>query len=130
MSSDTDIEKDVNRGVAWVGLASSSVGLLDILSLFIILRFWISPSEYGIAAVAITLFPVLDRATDMGLSAAVIQRDDHTEEKISTVFWLNLAMTVVLFLLLIFLHLNISIFATFRTPIEHTAHPVAAKADP
>lgn len=100
MSDDTDIKKDVNRGVAWVGLASSSVGLLDILSIAIILKFWISPAEYGIAALAYTLFPVLDRATDMGLSAAVIQRDDHSEDKISTVFWLNVAISLVMFALL------------------------------
>jgi len=100
LSDDTDIKKDVNRGVAWVGLASSSVGLLDILGLIIVLRFWISPSQYGIAALAYTLFPVLDRATDMGLSAAVIQRDDHTEEKISTVFWLNVGISLLMFALL------------------------------
>jgi O-antigen/teichoic acid export membrane protein len=81
-----DISKDVNRGLAWVGLASTSVGVLDFVAQVVILALWISPEAYGIAALAITLFPVLDKATDMGLSAAVIQRDDHTPEKISTVF--------------------------------------------
>ncbi len=100
MSDGTDIKREVNRGLAWVGLASSSVGLLDVISLFLILGFWVSPTEYGVAALAITLFPVLDKATDMGLSAAVIQRDDHSEAKISTVFWLNLAMSVLMFAVL------------------------------
>jgi O-antigen/teichoic acid export membrane protein len=100
VADDGDIKKDVNRGLAWVGLASSSVGLLDAVGLFIVLGIWISPGEYGIAALAITLFPVLDRATDLGLSAAVIQRDDHTEGKISTVFWLNVVMSILIFLAL------------------------------
>jgi len=97
MSSDSDIKKDVNRGLAWVGMASSMVGVLDLVALVVVLKFWIGPEEYGIATLAITLFPILDKATDMGLSAAVIQRDDHTDEKISTVFWLNLAMSLVMF---------------------------------
>lgn len=77
-------------------MASSTVGVLDIVSQVVILAIWISPAEYGVAALAITLFPVLDKATDMGLSAAVIQRDDHTETKISTVFWLNLMMSLMM----------------------------------
>jgi len=100
VSEDRDIKKDVNRGLAWVGLASSSVGLLDALSTFILLAVWISPHQYGAAALAISLFPVLDRATDLGLSAAVIQRDDHSEEKISTVFWLNVMMSLLMFAVL------------------------------
>lgn len=98
MSSEQgDIKNEVNRGLAWVGAASSAVGLLDALALFIILAVWIPVGEYGTAALAITLFPVLDRATDLGLSAAVIQRDDHTDDKISTVFWLNVIMSLLIF---------------------------------
>jgi PST family polysaccharide transporter len=48
----------------------------------------------------VSLFPVLDRATDLGLSAAVIQRDDHSDAKMSTVFWFNVALSLVIFLLL------------------------------
>jgi len=84
----------VNRGLAWIAMASSLVWLLDIVSIVIILAFWITPEEFGVAALAISLFPVLDLATEMGLSAAVVQRDDHTPERVSTVFWLNLCMSL------------------------------------
>lgn len=103
MASDGDIKKQVNRGLAWVGLASSTVGLLDIIAIVVILALWVTPEQYGPAVLAITLFPVLDLATDMGLSAAVIQRDDHTESKISTVFWLNVIMSMLLFAAVAFL---------------------------
>jgi O-antigen/teichoic acid export membrane protein len=97
MSDPADIKTTVNRGLAWIGAASSMVWLLDIVGIVIILALWISPEEFGVAALAITLFPVLDLATDMGLSAAVIQRDDHTEEKISTVFWINVLVSGLMF---------------------------------
>jgi O-antigen/teichoic acid export membrane protein len=103
MPNERDIKKKVNRGLAWVGLASSTVGLLDIVAIIIILGLWVGPEAYAPAVLAITLFPVLDLATDMGLSAAVIQRDDHTEAKISTVFWLNVIMSVLLFAAVAFL---------------------------
>src|SRR5262245_39133736 len=91
----------VNRGVAWIGLASSAVGVLDFAAILILLRHWISVDQYGIATAAIWTFPILDLATDMGLSSAVIQKEDHTPERISTIFWLNLFMSLILWGLLV-----------------------------
>ena len=95
-SSHSDIATTVNRGLAWIGMASSMVWLLDILGMFIVLGLWIPPDQMGIAALAIPFFPALDLASEMGLGAAVVQRDDHTEEKISTIFWFNFLGSVVL----------------------------------
>lgn len=92
----------VSRGLAWVGAASSAVAALDLVAHFIIMAKWISPEQLGTAIYAVALFPVLDIATDLGLTAAVVQRDDHTPEKLSTLFWLNLAMSAVLALVLVF----------------------------
>lgn len=92
----------VNRGVVWVGIASSMVGVLDVIAFFIMITFWISQEEVGIAWLATSLFPLLDMITDLGLTAAVIQRDDHTEDRISTVFWLNVLLSLVLAAMLAF----------------------------
>jgi O-antigen/teichoic acid export membrane protein len=91
------LKTKISRGVAWIGLASTLVALLDLAAQVIMLHLFISPREYGIAALAVAFFPVLDYATDLGLSSALIQRDDHSPEKISTVFWLNLGMSLALF---------------------------------
>jgi O-antigen/teichoic acid export membrane protein len=88
---------NVNRGLAWTGVASSLVGVYDFLALLIILNTWVSPDDYGIATLAVWIYPILDQATDLGLSAAVIQREDHDPDKISTVFWMNLSIAAGLF---------------------------------
>jgi len=90
----------VSRGLAWLGIASGLVGVLDIAATLIILNVWISAADYGIATKCIWIFPILDQATDLGLSAAIIQRDDHTDERISTVFWINVILCVSMFGLL------------------------------
>jgi len=90
----------VSRGLAWIGVASSLVGILDLVALLIITRFFISSGEYGITRLGVWIYPILDQATDLGLSAAVIQRDDHDEAKISTVFWINLISAAALFVIL------------------------------
>jgi len=83
----------VDRGLAWVGLASVILGVFDVLSTVLVF-IWLSPHDYGVAMLAGTLFAVLDLATDLGLSSALIQRDDHTDERVSTVFWINLLMSL------------------------------------
>ncbi len=93
--------KKVGRGLAWIGAASSMVGVLDFIALLLMLGLWIPSEQYGIATKAVWLFPILDMATDMGLSGAVIQRDSTDPAKISSVFWLNLIMAAALFLVLV-----------------------------
>lgn len=98
--TDTNIKKSVHRGIAWASLASSLVGVLDIIATILIVGLWLTKEQFGVAMLAISVFPVLDIATDLGLAAAVIQRDDHSKIRISTVFWLNVAMSLTLFALL------------------------------
>jgi O-antigen/teichoic acid export membrane protein len=107
------MSKDVNRGLAWISLASTLVGVLDIVATLVILNLWVDDEQYGIATKAIWIFPILDQATEMGLSAALIQRDDHTESKTSTIFWINvIAGIIVLELLLL------------ATPVLAGAYPI------
>lgn len=90
----------MNRGLAWIGAAQTLISVLDIVSVLLILRFWVSRVDFGIQSLAYTLFPVLDIATDLGVSSALIQRDDHTPAKLSTVFWFNVLLSLLLFALL------------------------------
>ena len=101
MSEQKRMDTHVNRGLAWIGIASSLVGVLDLVAILVILNTWISAEEYGIATKCIWIFPILDQATDLGLSAAVIQRDDHSDSKISTVFWINLGTAALLFTVIV-----------------------------
>lgn len=102
MTDEPEIRGQVNRGLAWVGTASAAVAVLDIVAHFILLAVWISPEEYGTAIYALSLFPVFDLATDMGLASAVVQHDDHTPSRLSTIFWLNAIMSLVLSAALVF----------------------------
>lgn len=103
-SPEAKLQQQVSRSLSWVGLASTLVSILDFVAIVLILRFWLGKSEYGIATMAAWMFAILDYASDLGLSAAVIQRDDHTKDKLSTVFWANAGMSVVLVGLLAALH--------------------------
>lgn len=57
----------------------------------------LSPADFGLLAMAGSVTAFVGLFTDMGLSAATIQKDKITQQTVSTLFWLNL---VVGFLLL------------------------------
>jgi O-antigen/teichoic acid export membrane protein len=91
----------VNRGVAWAAGAQAVIAVTDLVSQMLVLALWVSPADYGIAGGAITLYALLDTAADSGVTSALIQRDDHTPERVSTVFWFNLMISSGLFVLLL-----------------------------
>ena len=101
-NGDNEDRAKVNRGLAWVGASSTIVWILDIVSIFVLLNVWLPPEEMGVAVLAITLFPVLDLIADLGVTAAVVQRDDHDQEVLSTLFWINLSISIVIFLVIWF----------------------------
>ena len=86
-----DLQRRIDRGAGWM-----VVGALDVVTLILLLRFWVTPEQLGIATLAVSLFPVLDVLGDVGLPASLVQRREQDERVLSTVFWLNLAVAAVL----------------------------------
>ncbi len=89
--------RKVSRAVAWVGAASSAVALLDVIALGLLLGFWVTPADLGLATMAATLFYFLDLATEAGLSSVLIQRKELDDDTITSVFWLNVVVSTALF---------------------------------
>lgn len=93
------MQKSVNRGLAWIGVASSLVGVLDVVATLLILNFWISTEDYGVVTKCIWIFPILDVATD--LTTAVIQHENYDQRTASAVFWFNVALATALFVVIV-----------------------------
>jgi len=100
--SERDERVRVNQSLAWVGAATAVMGVVDIFAKWLLFGLWITPEEYGVATLALVAIPLIDLATEGGLPAALVQQGDHTETRLSTVFWLNLAMSLVVIALLFF----------------------------
>ncbi|MBK9757256.1 MAG: oligosaccharide flippase family protein [Nannocystis sp.] len=90
----------MSQSLAWVGGVSVVLGVANVASMGVILALWISPEEYGVAALALAAFPILELATEMGLVSAIIQQGDHDQARLSTIFWLNMGATIIIVLVL------------------------------
>jgi O-antigen/teichoic acid export membrane protein len=84
----------------WLTLSQASRVILQMISLFILSRL-LQPSEYGLLAMATVATNFAFLLRDMGTGAAVVQKENLTEETKSTVFWLNVAMGFLLTLALL-----------------------------
>ncbi|HET9993158.1 MAG TPA: oligosaccharide flippase family protein, partial [Kofleriaceae bacterium] len=91
----------VSRGVAWAGAAQAIIAVADIISVFLVTAYWVPTSYLGIVGSVLPFYTALDYIADLGVSSALIQHDDHTPDRVSTVFWLNLLISAGLFVLLL-----------------------------
>lgn len=94
------LQTEINRGVAWIATSQAIVAIADIIAVLLVVAL-LPQSEYGLMMAAVPFYTVLDVASDFGVTAAIIQRDDHSPERISTVFWFNVLISGGLFLLLL-----------------------------
>jgi len=95
--ADPGIKKRIDRGVAWTGVAASTIALLDLVALALILRFWVSKEDFGLVSAVVTVFGALQLLGEMGLPAAIIQRDDDDPDRLSTLYWLGLIFGAALY---------------------------------
>ncbi|MBV8761652.1 MAG: oligosaccharide flippase family protein [Deltaproteobacteria bacterium] len=101
MSSAPSLGTKVNRGVAWATAGQAVIGVADLISQILIVALWIPAGDLGLAGGAMAFYTALDYIADLGVSSALIQHDDHTPERVSTMFWLNLLITGGLFVALL-----------------------------
>ena len=90
---DVSLSTKVNRGVAWAAGAQAVIAVADLVSQLLVVALWIPKGDLGIAGAAMVFYTALDYIADLGVSSALIQRDDHTPERVSTVFWFNLLVS-------------------------------------
>jgi O-antigen/teichoic acid export membrane protein len=87
-------EKTIRGGLARVLAQGASFGL-RLASLMILARL-LSPEDFGLVGMVTAFTGVLNLFRDFGLSTATVQRIDVTEEQLSTLFWLNVGVGLLL----------------------------------
>ena len=83
----------VVRGLLWKGGSQFARQLLRIIVAVILARL-LSPHDYGIAGMVIVFSALALIFSDLALGAALVQRDELTEEDRSTAFWTSLGAGV------------------------------------
>lgn len=83
------------KGVAWLSAAKLLVNLLNLCSTFILARL-LTPSDFGIVAMAMTVHAVMSAVTELSLSSALIHHEAPTERHFQTAWTMNLIRAALL----------------------------------
>ncbi|MEM7230032.1 MAG: lipopolysaccharide biosynthesis protein [Planctomycetota bacterium] len=90
---DRDLRGRTVRGGTFTMVGQAVKFVLGIASLSILGRL-LSPDEFGLVAMVLTLTSLATRFKDFGLSLATVQRGEINHDQISTLFWINVAIGV------------------------------------
>lgn len=95
----SSIKDEMIRSVFWSAVGKYSSIVVQLVITMVLARL-LSPKEFGVVAIATVLIAFLNIFSDMGLGAAIIQRQDLIKKDYNQIFTFSLFLAVLLGLLL------------------------------
>ena len=89
------------KGLFWSFLDSFGIYFIKFGFSIVIAR-TLSPSDYGLMGMIVIFTAIGDMLVESGFSMALIQKKDASDIDYSTVFWFNLSIAVIIYLVLFF----------------------------
>lgn len=101
MTDNSSLKSKATKGMVWSAFGIfSSQGISFVIG--IILARLLMPSDYGLIGMLAIFFAVSQLLVDSGFSNALIQKIDRTETDFSTIFYINLFVSLIIYLILFF----------------------------
>ena len=76
-------------GARWTTISTGIVTAVQFLQTLILARL-LAPEDFGLMAIVMMVLGFVQTYADMGISSAIIHRQDTTVEQLSSLFWLNI----------------------------------------
>ncbi len=83
------------RGAFWMMMSQGVIFVTNFVGVVILARF-LSPSDFGIMAMAATVSNLIMMFRDAGLTTPVVQRQDLSHAQLSALYWVNVSFGVAL----------------------------------
>ncbi|MBN2027617.1 MAG: MOP flippase family protein [Actinobacteria bacterium] len=85
-------------GVKWTTVSTAVSTTMQYLKIAVLARL-LSTSDFGLMGMTLVIINLAYYMVDLGISGAIIYRQDSTDEELSTLYWINLLFGSALFLL-------------------------------
>src|SRR5690606_3759209 len=86
--------------VKWTSVSMLIVTIVQFVQMAILARF-LNPTDFGLMAIIMVVIGFSQAFQDMGISNAVIQRQNISHIQLSSLYWLNIASGIVLTLIVL-----------------------------
>lgn len=101
-------QKTIN-GAKWTAYSTILITLLQLIQISILARF-LDATAFGLMAVVMVIIGFSQVFLDMGISNAIIFKQEITHEQLSTLYWVNIIAGFLLFLIMYILAPFIAVF--------------------
>lgn len=86
------------RGVKWTTVGTILASLFQFLQTLVLARL-LRPEDFGLMALIVLVIGIGMRVVDLGLTSAIIQKPEVSQEQFSSVYWLSMAAGTGIFIL-------------------------------
>lgn len=117
------IKEKAATSVRWNMVATVYKILIQLLRIAVLTRF-IEASDFGLVAIASMVIAFTDIFADLGITVGIIHKQDITQNQYSSLFWLNLGLSVVLFVIVCVSSPLVAYF--YHEPVLKTIIPILA----
>lgn len=94
-----NLKKQVISGVKWSTLSTVILAVIALLKISILARY-LDKSDFGLMALVTFVMGFMNLFNDMGLTSAILHKQDITKKEYGSLYWLNLLLSAFMFLLL------------------------------
>src|SRR5208337_1586530 len=102
MGREMIFKREAVAGFEWNGLSTLVTSVFQFTQVAA-LSVFLSPTAFGIMAMAMVVIGFAQAFDDIGVSNAIIQRRDATIESLSSLYWLQVVLGTILFFIVILL---------------------------
>lgn len=95
-----NLNKQVILGVKWTTIGTLSVTLSNVLKISVLARF-LSKDDFGVFALVTFFLGFFNLFSDMGLTTAILHKQEIKKSEYASLYWFNIAFCIVLYLLLL-----------------------------
>lgn len=92
-----DVKKEAIRGVKWTSISTIVLASSAILKVSILARF-LDKADFGLMALITFILGLMMLFMDMGISTAILHKQNISKNEYSSLYWLSLALSIVLFI--------------------------------
>lgn len=103
------LKKEAITGVKWTSLSTGVKAFLQIFQLIILARF-LSAEDFGLVAIVMVVIGFSQLFMDMGISNAIIHKQNITDIQLSSLYWLNILSGAILTIIVFLIAPMVSIF--------------------
>jgi len=92
-----NLKEQAVSGVKWTTLNSLTLALCSLLKISILARF-LEKEDFGLMALIMFVMGFLNLFMDMGLSSAILYKQDIKKKEYSSLYWINIVFSMFLFI--------------------------------